>query len=532
MTLKLNSSTFHISWKNCLCDNLPMRRSVWSNIASFTLLALVVLPPLLALLVGAVSQRTSGTSLPAALAGQRQIVLLGRSLLIAVAAGGGSALLGLALGGAISAQSPVHQHSMLTVMLLPLLIPPFIHSLSWIMLFDSMGQSLHGMAATIGVLSVAFCPLAGLLSWVGLRQLRSVVEPASLVRSRLAILLQIELPLLLPYLITGFVLVFLFSFSEYAVPSLFRVNTYPVTVFAQFAAYYDVRGAVLASWPYLLVPLAALAFWRVARGERVLKAIGRDCGQHTRVVSSRERLVWGIVFSLIIGLGGLLPVAIQLLKAGGYESYVVAWRTAHRQIINSVLLSGITATVLLLVSTVIAVGMMTDPRRGQRLFDFLSLLPVAIPGTIFGVGMITLWNHSLTQGIYGTVLVVGLLHAARFIPFVLRPIMAQINRVGKDLYTVASLTDAPPLSRFFRIRLPLLAPSLLVGWALCFILSLRELTGTLLVTPPGFETLGVRIYSLYHYGAGNLVAALTVFMVAITMLVFVGVTWLYKKVQY
>jgi ABC-type spermidine/putrescine transport system permease subunit II len=66
---------------------------------------------------------------------------------------------------------------------------------------------------------------------------------------------------------------------------------------------------------------------------------------------------------------------------------------------------------------------------------------------------------------------------------------------------------------------------------LCFILSFRELTGTLLVTPPGVETLGVRIYSLYHYGAGQLVAALSVFMVAGMLLVSAAALLVYRGLR-
>jgi len=67
-----------------------------------------------------------------------------------------------------------------------------------------------------------------------------------------------------------------------------------------------------------------------------------------------------------------------------------------------------------------------------------------------------------------------------------------------------------------------------VGWTLGFVLSLHELTGTLLVTPPGIETLSVRIYSLYHYGAGNMVAALSLFLILGSLLTVGTVTGIYQ----
>ena len=505
-----------------------MRRPNWSTILSCTLLGGVVLPPLIALALHSLSEAASDSPSVAAFAGMRPLVLLGRSLMLATAVGGVGASLGLLAGYAVAVQQEGRQRALLLLLLLPLLIPPFIHALSWIMFADLAGQTCHGMAPTVAVLGLAFFPLAGLLTWAGMIRTRPATEAAILAQSRFRAFWHVQFPLLRPYLLTGFLVIALFSFSDYAVPSLFRVNTYPVTVFAQFAAYYDVRGAVAASWPYFLLPLAALAAWNACVGARIFETIGGRHSGSAYAGGARHTFAWAIILGVLLVLAAAFPIGMQLVRAGGMQTYARAWQTAQRQIVTSVSLAATAATVTVAISVMAASGFRRSRGGCHAFLDYVSLLPVAIPGTLFGIGMIVLWNRPGTRMVYGTIVVVCLLYVARFIPFAFRSLVAGLQSLNTNLFDVADLTDTPASTGFVRITLPLLAPFALVGWVLCFILSLRELTGTLLVTPPGVETLGVRIYSLYHYGAGKLVAALSVFMVVGTLLVFAVAALAYK----
>lgn len=506
-----------------------MKRPNWSTITSCTLLGVVVLSPLVALVVRGLSQAPADSG--AAFTGARQFLLLGRSVFLAVAVGGMGSMLGLVAGYAVASQRQKWQRPLLLLMLLPLLIPPFIHALSWIMCADAVGRSVHGMIPVITILSLAYFPLAGLLTWVGLSKTQGLVESAVLARSRWNTFWAIELPLIRPYLFTAFLLIGLFSFSDYGVPSLLRVNTYPVAVFAQFAAYYDVRGAVMASWPYVVIPLVALGAWEIRIGQRVTETVGQRHFRTAGAFSRAQRQIFGVCFVGIVGVVGVFPIAAQIMRAGAPATYIEAWHTAFPQIMASIALAAAAATLLLVVAAAALPGFRSSRGASRGLLNYLSLLPIAIPGTIFGIGMIFLWNRPETEWIYGSVAVICLLYCARFIPFALRSLVAGVHSVGEELFDAARLTDAGAFSRFSRILLPLLAPSAVVGWALCFILSLRELAGTLLVAPPGVETVGVRIYSLYHYGATKLVAALSVFMITGTVLVFGLAVWGYRTVR-
>jgi iron(III) transport system permease protein len=82
----------------------------------------------------------------------------------------------------------------------------------------------------------------------------------------------------------------------------------------------------------------------------------------------------------------------------------------------------------------------------------------------------------------------------------------------------ACLHQSSRLKRLFRIDLPLVKRGLAICWIIVFIFSMGELGATLLVIPPGAGTLSLKIYTLMHYGAGPLVAALSIILILVSLL--------------
>lgn len=146
----------------------------------------------------------------------------------------------------------------------------------------------------------------------------------------------------------------------------------------------------------------------------------------------------------------------------------------------------------------------------------LSLL--AIPSVSLGIILVKIFNRPFLETIYTSfwIIVVGFL--IRFFPYsaeILNVFWAQIDA---KLLEVAKLTGAPFWQVLRRILIPLLLPGLLVAWITTFILSLGELGITLLVYPSGYQTLPIRIFTLLHYGAPELVAALSIILIVLILL--------------
>jgi iron(III) transport system permease protein len=166
--------------------------------------------------------------------------------------------------------------------------------------------------------------------------------------------------------------------------------------------------------------------------------------------------------------------------------------------------------------------------RGARL-DQLTQLPVAVPPILVGIALIGLWNRPATGWLYDSLAILVLGNLARFLPFAIRMIHAGLRQIDPALEEAAWLAS-PRRSRIIgRIILPLSRRALGASFLIMLVLTMGELSLTLLVVPPGVETLPVRIYNLMHYGAEETVAALSLILLAVQLglclLVLVAVGW-------
>ncbi len=154
--------------------------------------------------------------------------------------------------------------------------------------------------------------------------------------------------------------------------------------------------------------------------------------------------------------------------------------------------------------------------------DVISVIPFAVPASIFGIALIKFWNHSATAVIYQTSIIVIIGYIARFSAFGVRTMESNIAQIHKNLEEYADLICGSWVKKFQKIIIPLSWPGILAAWGICFSLSMGELGTTLLVTPAGEATLPIRIYTLMHYGAHKLVCSLCVILIVIIFLPLLG----------
>jgi iron(III) transport system permease protein len=155
--------------------------------------------------------------------------------------------------------------------------------------------------------------------------------------------------------------------------------------------------------------------------------------------------------------------------------------------------------------------------RFAGLLSWVVLLPIAIPATTIGIGLISVWNRAYVDSIYGSSLIIILGYVARFIPFSVIICSSGLAQLSHHLEETAVLAGSSFYNLQKKIVVPLLNHNLFTVLFIIFILSLGELGTTLLVIPPGRETISIKIYNLMHYGADQLVAALCLILVGIIL---------------
>ena len=157
---------------------------------------------------------------------------------------------------------------------------------------------------------------------------------------------------------------------------------------------------------------------------------------------------------------------------------------------------------------------------GGRSWWSLALLLLVIPAPVFGVSLIALWNRPLLAPVYDSFGMFVVAHTARFLPLAVLISSALSQAIDSWPLEAGRLENVTAWSRFRFVTLPLLRRTAALIMASCFLLSLGEIGVSLLVSPPGQALAPMLIYNLLHYGAGDLVAG-----ISLGLLSLVGGCW-------
>ena len=423
--------------------------------------------------------------------------------------------------------------------LVPLFIPPHIHALSWMYLCGEKGLfnrwlmsvihldaplfNLYSVTGAVVILFLSYFPLMVLLTLTGLSGIdRRLEESAGFQHPPFTVLRKITLPLISPYILSGSVFVFIFSFFNYGIPSMLRIPSYPGEIFTRFSAFYDEAGAAALSMPLILIAFILLSFQGKYLKNKMYIAInsGRQSISSSSLSGKRKFItayVYGILLVVVF-----LPIASLLLQAGSAASYKMALKTSFSEIKTTLSVAAAAATCTsILAFFLVSYIEKVSPRR-QHVYELLTFTPFAFPGIFFGIGLIYLWNTPSTQLIYGSTAILVIACIARFIPFAIQILSSRLKQIDSSLHEVACFCKSGFLKRWFCIDFPLMRQGIVVCWIITFIFCTGELGASLLVMPPGYGTVSLKIYSLMHYGAGPLVAALALILISVNLVVSCG----------
>lgn len=456
----------------------------------------------------------------------RQLGLLGRSAGMAAGVALAATLLGTLAavllwrrGGAVR---------WLLFLLAPL--PPYIHALAWMTLATRLNLPASGEGLSVWVQTLSLLPLATALALGGLDSVESgLVEAARLARPDIQALARVVLPLAAPAILTGSGLCFLFSLTDYSVPSLFQVNTYSMEIFSEFSASSQPGRAFL-----LALPLLALTGAVLLALVGSLRALAENSAAGDRQRHAAPAFRWPAWFVMLLGVAGAVwaaqvgaPLGVLMGLAGSWEQAARSVTAAGGEIGFTLLVAGAVAMLCLPLGLAVGAEMGCPAWRG-RLAWLLALAPLAVPGPLVGIGLIAIWNRELPLAVYGTGWMPVLAMLARFSPLAALLALAQFRRTDARLFEAADIFQPGLLKNWLGVRLPLLAPGLLAAAGVVFVLSSGELGATLIVAPPGQATLTMRIYNYLHYGATDTVAGLCLLMAVGTLGIGAAVAGIFR----
>lgn len=510
--------------------NSPATHTPALTIAAIALLAL---PPLLGLVAAALGDANALCDAWQAITREERLAHLGlRSVQVALLSALWATCLGAPSAWALCRWSPFGRTILAGLLILPALVPPYIIAMGWHGLLGPVGSfrangpqwltellggihlyTPHGVAFVMGCCT---CPLVIVtISAALLATDRNAEEAARIYRGPIGGVWAVTAkPACMAALIAA-LLVMLMCMGEYSVPSLFQVNVFPVEIQTRISAFSDVNGATVLSLPLLLPAcLAMLLLYCTAGALR--------CGRLTLTRERLPRTRWracGTIWCLaVVSVSLLLPLAALAWHTAALRSLGQAIRTCAPQIGHSILIAASTATLTALIGFLLACALRQASPRMRLTAQALSLPALLLPGTLYGLGIIRLWNRPGPCGwLYGSPAILVVAYLGRYLAVALLPGLHAVQRIPRALEEAARTHGLPTRRIVTGIYLPLLSRALGLSWLLIFALTIAELNVAILLAPPGFSTLGVRLFTLLHYGMNTMVAAIALILMAVGM---------------
>jgi iron(III) transport system permease protein len=429
------------------------------------------------------------------------------TLFMVAVAGVGSTVLGTVTAWLISMCAFPGRGFFGWALVLPLAAPAYVLAYAYAGLTWAGGIvpiGLSGLWGTAFVYTIAFYPYTYLSARAAFtsQSVCALEAGRTLGTKPLALIWTIALPMAWPGIAAGAALATMEIAADYGAAQHFGAQTLSTGVFRAWYARGEPQAALQLAGLLLIGAFVLLTVERTLRGRRGFAGGSSRWRPLPRYQLEKGPALAATVFcALIVGLGAVAPFG-WLLDKGLFRPTgdLSALLTPLR---NSLLLAFAASLATLPLAAAIAAGArQTTPlaRKAGSAALFAAGVGYAAPGAVIALGVLVVFGLLRQAGLVGGMaggLALALLiwtYAARFAAPGAQPIEAGLSRVATSVGYAARSLGASPLQRFWRVDLPIAAPSVAAATLIVFVEALKELPATLILRPFNFDTLAVKAY--------------------------------------
>lgn len=462
------------------------------------------------------------------------LLLLAKSTIIAFMIAVLSTFFGIILGFLLYKMKVRFRGFFKIALLIPLFISPYILAVAWKDLFYLVFGDVNFISSNFGVilvLTTIFTPLSMLIIGSAFSNINAQLEEAGFViTNRRSVILKITIPLIKHALISSFVLVFIFSISEFSVPAFFGVKVLTTEIFTQFSAFYNHSLAILQSALLIFICIILL----FSEGKYIAGASFLSVGSKGMKNQSYDIKKWNkigltilVVWFLITVVLPFIVLFIQSFKEGT-SKFIQAFELLLPTFGSSIGLAFFGAIIIVFVGFTAAFFSARHSCKKGSTFDWLLLIIFAIPSTIFGISLIKFYNQPMLDPIYSSYIIILIAYMGKFSFISSKLIGNAIRQIPKSLEEAAIIQGISPYKRLISIWIPLVMPSLFISFMISFIFSLGELGTTIMIYPPGTEIMPIKVFTIMANAPQSLTSSMTLIVFSITLLI---ITSLYFMMQ-
>ena len=453
------------------------------------------------------------------------------------------------------------------VSMLPVVSPPFVLSLSMIMLFGKAGiityfllgmedNSVYGFWGIVIVQTLTFFPVCYMMLKGLLKNIDPSLEEAArdMGASRWKVFATVTFPLLLPGLGNAFLVTFIESIADFANPMIIggSYDTLATTIYLQITGAYDKQGAAAMAVVLLCITLGMFIVQKYYLEAKTAATLTGKASRGRMLIDDRSvtvplTLLCSLATIFVIMMYACVPIG-ALFPTWGYKftpltlkwfSQVFTRYHGLQAFRDSFVLSLIASPITALLSMIISYLVVKRKFKSKGFIEAVSMLAMAVPGTVLGVGYIRgysgglfhsanwpifaeggalhgLFPNGLLGGIYGSAAILVIVFVVRSLPTGTRSGISALRQIDKSIEESAYDMGADSFKVFMTVTLPLIKDSFLSGLVTAFVRSITAISAIILLVTPSVYLITVQINEFAEKGAYSIACAFATILILIT----------------
>lgn len=442
------------------------------------------------------------------------------------------------------------------LIIISMLSPPFIGAYSWILLCGRSGiitqffknvlginlPTIYGFTGIMLVFTLKLYPFIYLYVSGALKKIDvSLSEAAeSLGCSALKKVITIIMPLIMPTLLSGALLVFMNAMADFGTPMLIGegYSVMPVLIYSEFVGEMGGSANFAAAMASILVFVTIFLFlgqkYIVNKKSFVMSSIRPIQPKEITGVKGflMHAFIYAVVFLSIIPQITVVYTSFlktrgsRFLKGFSLESYEKVFSRMGGAIVNTYTF-GIVAIILIILLGMFIAYISTRKKNAlTSIIDTMTMFPYIIPGSVIGITLLLAFN-SKPLILSGTAFIMIVAFVIRRLPYTLRSSAAILYQISPSLEEASISLGCSPVKTFFKVTAMMMLPGVLSGAILSWITVINELSSSVILYTGSTRTMSVSIYAEViraSYGTAAALSTILTLTTIVSLLIFFKVT--------
>ena len=432
--------------------------------------------------------------------------------------------------------------------------PPFLGAFAWVMLagpnaglLNTVWRAWTGaagplvniftMPGLVFVVTIYTFPYVYIMIANTLALIASDLEEAAAIHGagRVTVALTVTLPMVLPAVVSGFILAVLQALALFGSPAILALPAGFHTITTQIWSFFHyppkVEQAAAFSLPLLLATALLLLVQKRVLGRRGYAAVGGKGSQRRLIPLGAWRwpalagcllvmacaifLPYGVLAKAAFSRAWAQPLAWSNTTLANFTFTFFEYGATRAAIVNTLELGLLTASVG---AVLVALLAYVSNRRlivGHQVVTFLALAPIVIPGVVLAVALFIAYTRPPLV-LYGTLAILFVAYLTKEMPTGYAQSDATFRGIPADLEDAGRILGAGRLRILRDVTAPLARSGIIAAWCFIFIGVIRELSASIILFTPNTQVMSVVIFDLKEEGQFGAIAVLGLVMLALT----------------